>query len=247
MFKTTVLFSLIAWGLLTAPLAYAGKVELTTYYPSPMGEYSTLNASKSFIPPKMDTGARDAITTTSNPPLAQGMVIFNTTADRLEVYSSMGWVSAGGGSGEVYAAADNSSQSFLSTNQQWWPVGATHDVTGMNKTIDLDAGNYLIEFSAANASIVSTDNGNVVITRWLSYPKVDILMGSPTAGYASVCSETITLDNLGQFPLTLRCQTNITTAGSYTVKVVADFQANSYCNANLNFSGSKVLTITETK
>jgi len=46
MFKTTVLFSLIVWVLLTAPSAYAGKVELTTYYPAPMGEYKTLSTTE---------------------------------------------------------------------------------------------------------------------------------------------------------------------------------------------------------
>ena len=75
------------------PNAYAGKVELTTYYPAPYGEYKSLTASKSFIPPKMTTVERDAIT----PPLTAGMVIFNTDTARLEIYDGTYWQAAGGG------------------------------------------------------------------------------------------------------------------------------------------------------
>jgi len=72
---------------------YAGKAELTTYYPAPYGEYSTLNATNSLIVPKKTTAERDAITTSSTPPLTQGMVIFNTSKNQLETYvdSSVGW------------------------------------------------------------------------------------------------------------------------------------------------------------
>lgn len=39
--------SLIAFVLTMAPSIYAGKVELTTYYPAPMGEYQDLKATNS--------------------------------------------------------------------------------------------------------------------------------------------------------------------------------------------------------
>ena len=71
--------------------AYAGKMELTTYYPAPNGEYGTLKASKSFIPPQMTTTQRDNIKLTSKPPLAEGMVIYNKTTFQLEIYNSSAW------------------------------------------------------------------------------------------------------------------------------------------------------------
>lgn len=83
--------------------AYAGKVELTTYYPAPSGEYASLSASTSFVPPRIAAANRP--TATSTPPAVQGMVIFNTTANQLEVYDGTGWTSAGGSapSGAVMA------------------------------------------------------------------------------------------------------------------------------------------------
>ena len=93
-------FFLIMGIIFSGTAVFAGKVELTTYYPAPYGEYSSLSAAKSFIPPKLTTDERDAISATSNPPLVQGMVIFNTTTNQLEVNkdgTATGWVSAVGG------------------------------------------------------------------------------------------------------------------------------------------------------
>ena len=96
MLQKIILSSLIVLALAITPSAFAGKVELTTYYPAPYGEYAQLQASDSFIPPRMTTIQRDAISTTTNPPLTQGMVIFNTTTNRLEVYNGTAWGSGGG-------------------------------------------------------------------------------------------------------------------------------------------------------
>lgn len=85
--RTLRAFLLISFCLMTG-IAYAGKVELSTYYPAPFGEYSELNVTKSFIPPRMSTGERDLITAASTPPLAQGMVIYNTTTNQLEINRS---------------------------------------------------------------------------------------------------------------------------------------------------------------
>lgn len=46
MFQNTFLCSLIVLVFMMASSAYAGKVELTTYYPAPMGEYDTLKSNK---------------------------------------------------------------------------------------------------------------------------------------------------------------------------------------------------------
>jgi len=83
MFKTTVLFSLIAWGLLTAPLAYAGKVELTTYYPSPMGEYSALQSTiltLGYTGTTPQPGVLTFVGGASNPSGAAGSIYYNNTS-----------------------------------------------------------------------------------------------------------------------------------------------------------------------
>ncbi len=43
--KNVFLGSLIGLSLVIGSFAYAGKVELTTYYPAPNGEYSKLSAT----------------------------------------------------------------------------------------------------------------------------------------------------------------------------------------------------------
>lgn len=40
--------------LLMSPMVYAGKVELTTYYPVPDGEYKDLRANRSLAAPVRD-------------------------------------------------------------------------------------------------------------------------------------------------------------------------------------------------
>ena len=44
-FQSKILFAFAGLVLLITASAYAGKVELTTYYPAPNGEYSKLEAS----------------------------------------------------------------------------------------------------------------------------------------------------------------------------------------------------------
>ena len=44
--KKIFLYGLIVLVLALAPSAYAGKVELTTYYPSPYGEYKNLSTTE---------------------------------------------------------------------------------------------------------------------------------------------------------------------------------------------------------
>ncbi len=46
MLRKIILSSLIVLALAIAPSAFAGKVELTTYYPAPMGEYDNLQSNK---------------------------------------------------------------------------------------------------------------------------------------------------------------------------------------------------------
>lgn len=102
MLRNIFLYNLIVLVLAMAPSAHAGKVELTTYYPAPFGEYSSLNAADSFIPPRKTTAQRTAIIP------VQGMVIFNTDTTRLEVYDGSNWVAAGTNSTPSIFAATTS-------------------------------------------------------------------------------------------------------------------------------------------
>ena len=109
--------------------AFAGKMELTTYYPAPNGEYGSLSATNSFIPPRMTTAQRNTILTSSTPPLTQGMVIFNTTTNQLEVYNGTAWTSAGSTPSGAIMAFNLSS--YLSG---WSPAngtGGTPDLRGV--------------------------------------------------------------------------------------------------------------------
>jgi hypothetical protein len=49
MSKNILLCCLIVSILVMAPAAYAGKVELTTYYPAPYGEYKELKTMENAI------------------------------------------------------------------------------------------------------------------------------------------------------------------------------------------------------
>jgi hypothetical protein len=58
MFKRTFLLALTVLILGGVPSAHAGKMELTTYYPAPYGEYAELQAStKLKVPVKTVTDA----------------------------------------------------------------------------------------------------------------------------------------------------------------------------------------------
>lgn len=49
MFQKILLSVLIVLLLAITPLAFAGKIELTTYYPAPMGEYDKLQSKGSCV------------------------------------------------------------------------------------------------------------------------------------------------------------------------------------------------------
>ena len=62
MFQKIFSFALIIFVLVTVPAAFAGKVELTTYYPAPYGEYSELQASTKLKVPVVSSGAKTTST-----------------------------------------------------------------------------------------------------------------------------------------------------------------------------------------
>ena len=63
LFKTRSMCVLAMVAFVLVPNAYAGRVELTTYYPAPYGEYKDLKASNSLkVPIKMVNGDTTKVT-----------------------------------------------------------------------------------------------------------------------------------------------------------------------------------------
>ena len=56
MFKKVFVFFLLTGLTFFAQTAFAGKVELTTYYPAPTGEYKDLSAANSLKVPVKTVG-----------------------------------------------------------------------------------------------------------------------------------------------------------------------------------------------
>jgi hypothetical protein len=180
---------------MVATPAHAGKVELTTYYPAPYGEYQQLQATGSdannntpafqargnagtglvatnanrvgigimtpqavldissttsgFLPPRMTSGERAAIgTVQGNPSLADGMVIYNTTANQLQVWNGSNWMPVvGGSSPRLYTGTSNANI----TNSSWTDIiTLTNDYPGGDVFMFFE-GCYRIESAAANA------------------------------------------------------------------------------------------------
>ena len=60
--KKEMLLALAILTFLVIPAAYAGKTELTTYYPAPYGEYKDLQASNKLkVPVKPVNGDTNAV------------------------------------------------------------------------------------------------------------------------------------------------------------------------------------------
>jgi len=84
--KQTKLF-LFVFLLLATVSAYA-QVGIGTATPAASAQLDVTSTTKGFLPPRMTTAQRDAI---SGP--ASGLVIFNTTTNSLEIKNSSGWIS----------------------------------------------------------------------------------------------------------------------------------------------------------
>ena len=113
---TTALFIVLA--ISTTIKAQVG-IGVSTANINPSAQLDVSSTTKGFLPPRMTTTQRDAISTP-----ATGLVIFNTITNSLEYKSSTGWVS-------LTAATPTTAAVFLPTvvigTQQW--MGNNLDVT----------------------------------------------------------------------------------------------------------------------
>ncbi|MGB3154936.1 MAG: hypothetical protein WBB06_10060, partial [Chitinophagaceae bacterium] len=67
-------------------IANAQNVGIGTTSPNTSALLDVSSTAKGFLPPRMTTAQRDAIATPS-----QGLMIFNTTTQSLEIFTAYGW------------------------------------------------------------------------------------------------------------------------------------------------------------
>jgi hypothetical protein len=81
---------LLAGTLLLMPPAWAQIKIGGTGTPNASAVLELESTTQGFLPPRMSTAQRDAISTPTN-----GMVIYNTTLNCLQLYNDSGWVCLG--------------------------------------------------------------------------------------------------------------------------------------------------------
>lgn len=245
MSKKIFLFSLVVLICVWAPFVYAGRVELTTYYPSPYGEYKNLSSTEDA---SFATTKGGVIIGTLNPGTTPEALATDNT---LTLQPVAGGVDAqtGGGAGSLrYSSAEGGFVYNDGTNwrnfsgggavycvyssavtQYPWVLGTPRvDVTGMTMTKNFKAGNIIAEFSCGRFSFVGGGGG-------LANPGVLLLIdGTPSASWYSWGSTgTLSLRYAGPI-----------TAGSHTIKVQYDPAGT---GATVELEGLKVLTAMESQ
>lgn len=144
MFQNTFFRALLVWICMLVPSAYAGKVELTTYYPAPHGEYDNLSANKLALNPNDDSMPADACT--------NGQMYYDDSEDSFygcknSVWEKLGaseyqWVTIPGGfvlHREDYTdtvtlvlpVPDGAKSTTIRSNWVSWPSGVDNSPTGI--------------------------------------------------------------------------------------------------------------------
>ena len=97
-------------------LAVAGSVGIGTGMPDSKSILDLTSTTKGLLPPRMTEVERDAIASPST-----GLVIYNTTANQLNIYNGSAWVQAGGGGqgGINYISQNNGNPDFESATTGW--------------------------------------------------------------------------------------------------------------------------------
>ena len=107
--RKTFFCVLIILVFIMASYAYAGKVELTTYYPAPYGEYKDLKSKKlatgDDLPSRegdMRLQAHETDPTTWDPG-EEGQIAYSNVTHKLYYFDGTNWVESGGGGGVLGA------------------------------------------------------------------------------------------------------------------------------------------------
>ena len=126
MFQKTIVVTILISVFVFPFSAYAGKVELTTYYPAPYGEYKTLKSTQdaSFATSsgnvgigtespkaKLDVDGDGAVimvprkNSTGDPSGVNGMIYYNAYDQKFRVFENGAWTNlVGGGGAAVFGA-----------------------------------------------------------------------------------------------------------------------------------------------
>lgn len=89
----------------------AQNVGIGTSSPDASAQLDISSTNKGFLPPRMTTTQRDALT---NP--AAGLVIFNTTTNGLEIKASGGWISLSASTADALPTIQIGTQKWMSKN-----------------------------------------------------------------------------------------------------------------------------------
>ncbi|UEG49079.1 IPT/TIG domain-containing protein [Ferruginibacter lapsinanis] len=125
---TTLFFSLFV-------VSVFAQVGIGTNTPNASSVLDLTSTSKAFLPPRMNTAARDAIQS----PVA-GMVIFNTTTNCIELYRGSGWYNMCTGGTALLPT-------ITSFTPSSGPVGTSVTITGTNLT------SATVKFNNTTASV----------------------------------------------------------------------------------------------
>ena len=87
-----------------------GNVGIGTVTPDASALLDVSSTTKGFLPPRMTTTQRDAV---ASP--AEGLTVFNTTTDKLNVFAGGAWTEAGSGTGSSTSNSSSLSLSFSPT------------------------------------------------------------------------------------------------------------------------------------
>jgi hypothetical protein len=244
MLKNILSYSLIVFIFAAVPSVYAGKVELTTYYPAPYGEYKEIKTTEKaeFAQTsgtvKVGSATNHTVLAVDNvltlDPVAVNPGDANLTAGSLCYSTNAGgagiggmlysngtvWKNLGGGTGTITSVSRNSA---VQTNNSLW-----EDVPDMAVTKSFSGGVVLVNFLISQVQAVSQPSGHEdVIFRILC--DADVI-----AEYMEYSGYVHTVTMVGA--------TNLS-SGSHTIKV--QWHTGSEAGATLKSSVLRVLKVIE--
>ena len=85
--KANLFTKLIVFCLMIAAQAMYAQVGIGTNQPNTSAVLELQSTTKGFLPPRMTSLERDAIVSP-----AQGLIIYNTTTNCIEIYNGIGWL-----------------------------------------------------------------------------------------------------------------------------------------------------------
>ncbi len=137
--------------MLTGNMYVAGDVGIGTAAGAASAILDLTSTTKGLLPPRMTTTQRDAI---SSP--ADGLVIFNTTTDKLNVYDSSEWVVVGGTT--INNATENELLTVASTTTELdAEANLTFDGNKLSLTGSLHSSGLIAAAALGNAAAISSD------------------------------------------------------------------------------------------